>query len=36
MNIIEDENEKRKIYDFLNRINTNEEYPFNIIDKLII
>ena len=32
----DEESKKKKIYDFMNRINRDEEFPLNVIDKLII
>lgn len=32
----DDESKKKKIFDFVNRINRDEEFPLNVIDKLII
>ena len=32
----EDEEKEKQIYKFLNRINSEEEFPINAIDKLII
>lgn len=32
----DEELKKKKIFDFVNRINRDEEFPLNVIDKLII